>query len=280
MNRSPLSLTNEVRFCVSGTVTIHPTAAIASNVILRANPGSRLIIGPGVVIGKGCVLHAYQGSLVLEAEVTLGSQVILAGHGTVGKGACVGSMATLMTTIGVSEGASIPPRSLIGAPEPHVLPPPGSSPQSRASTAPAPSMSAPVSGSAVSPTPSPESIPTSTVSPPSPIAPRPVAPQSPNASMPPLGTAAPQTHSPDLGASRNGSDAGIPQGQSSGKSDRIGASMDEADKNGVANEMAHHETANGMPSTHTVVYGKASVHRLMTMMFPYRTLTNTGDDKE
>lgn len=120
MNRSPLLLTNDVRFCVSGTVTIHPTAAIATNVILRANPDSCLVIGAGVVIGEGCVLQSYGGSLVIEDGVTLGSQVLLVGRGAVHRHACIGSLSTLMAEIAVAEGSMIPAGSLVGAPEPQL----------------------------------------------------------------------------------------------------------------------------------------------------------------
>ena len=127
MNRSPLLLTNDVRFCVSGTVTIHPTAAIAANVILRATPGSCIVIGAGVVVGKGSVLQSYGGSLVVEDGVTLGSQVLLIGQGVIRKNACIGSLSTLMANITVTEGAMVPANSLVGAPEPQFVDTAGSS---------------------------------------------------------------------------------------------------------------------------------------------------------
>ncbi|MGK7888283.1 MAG: hypothetical protein AB4042_03050 [Leptolyngbyaceae cyanobacterium] len=124
MNRSQLPLTDEVRFCVSGNVNIHPSAAIATNVVLHANPGSTIEIGSGVVLGQGSIIHAYDGSLVLEAEVTLGTQVLLFGSGTVGSHSCIGSMTTLMGHIQVEPGTSVPPHSLQGAPDPITVAPP------------------------------------------------------------------------------------------------------------------------------------------------------------
>lgn len=123
MERSPLSLaSDDVRFCVIGTVTIHPTAAIATDVVLRANPGSSLVIGAGVVIGQGCILHAQSGTLVLEDGVTLGTQVLMFGRGRIGEKACVGSFSTLMVDIDVLSGVMVPARSLLDTSAPRVIP--------------------------------------------------------------------------------------------------------------------------------------------------------------
>ncbi|HHP7245802.1 MAG TPA: transferase, partial [Elainellaceae cyanobacterium] len=65
----------EVLFYVSGDVTIHPSAAIASEVLLQANVGSRIIIGEGACIGSGSIIHAHQGILEVRSGVTLGTKV-------------------------------------------------------------------------------------------------------------------------------------------------------------------------------------------------------------
>ncbi|MBW4657770.1 MAG: hypothetical protein KME15_03785 [Drouetiella hepatica Uher 2000/2452] len=95
--RSPAPhLIHDSQFFVTGDVTIHPTAAIASGVLLQADPGCRLVVGAGVCVGIGAILHAYQGNLMIEAGVTLGSGVLIVGQVTVGANACIGSAVTLL----------------------------------------------------------------------------------------------------------------------------------------------------------------------------------------
>jgi carbon dioxide concentrating mechanism protein CcmN len=94
--RSPsLPLIHDAHFFISGDVTIHPTAAIAPGVLLQADPGCQLTIAAGTSIGIGSILHAHQGSLVVEAGVTLGSGVLIVGSGIIGANACIGSTATI-----------------------------------------------------------------------------------------------------------------------------------------------------------------------------------------
>ena len=81
---------------ISGNVTIHPSVAIAPGVLLHADPGSELIIGAGVCIGAGAMLHAHGGTLELEVCVNLGSEVLVVGHGRIRANACIGSNATLI----------------------------------------------------------------------------------------------------------------------------------------------------------------------------------------
>ncbi|WAL62297.1 LbetaH domain-containing protein [Thermocoleostomius sinensis] len=103
----------DAHFCISGSVTIDPSAAIAPNVLLQADPGSKLIVAANVCVGMGCVLHAYQGTLELEAGVTLGSGVLIIGHGRIGVNACVGPMSTIINS-SVLPHQMVPPGSLIG----------------------------------------------------------------------------------------------------------------------------------------------------------------------
>jgi carbon dioxide concentrating mechanism protein CcmN len=90
-NLPPLSLVRTDHFCVSGKVTIHPSAAIAPGVLLQADPDSEIVIANGVCIGAGAILHAYRGMLEIEAGVTLGTGVLMIGSGQIGKNACVGA---------------------------------------------------------------------------------------------------------------------------------------------------------------------------------------------
>lgn len=103
-------------FCVSGDVTIHPTAVIASGVLLQADPESRIMIGAGVCLGMGTVLHAHQGTLEVEAEVTIGAGVLIIGEGKIGASACIGAASTLWNH-SIDRGAIVPPLSLLGTPD-------------------------------------------------------------------------------------------------------------------------------------------------------------------
>ena len=103
-------------FCVSGDVTIHPTATIAAGVLLQADPDGRIIVGAGVCLGMGTVLHAHQGVLEVEAEVTVGTSVLIVGSGKIGANACIGSASTIWNQ-SVERGTVVPPLSLLGMPD-------------------------------------------------------------------------------------------------------------------------------------------------------------------
>ncbi len=104
------------QFCVSGDVTIHPTAVIASGVLLQADPESHIIIGAGACLGMGTVLHAHQGTLEVGAEVTIGAGVLIVGEGKIGASACIGAASTIWNH-SIDRGAIVPPLSLLGAPD-------------------------------------------------------------------------------------------------------------------------------------------------------------------
>jgi len=95
----------------AGAVTVDPSAMVAPGVILRADAGAALRVGPGVCLGMGCVLHATGGDLTIEAGVNLGAAVLVVGTGTIGPGACVGYGATLVGPA-IAPGTLIPPGSL------------------------------------------------------------------------------------------------------------------------------------------------------------------------
>lgn len=92
---------------------MHPSAVIAPGVMLQADPGSQLIVAAGVCIGMGCILHAHQGMLEIEAGATLGTGVLVVGHGKIGANACIGAMTTIIDS-SVPEQQMISPGSLIG----------------------------------------------------------------------------------------------------------------------------------------------------------------------
>jgi carbon dioxide concentrating mechanism protein CcmN len=101
--------------CIRGDVLIHPTAAIAPGVILRAEPNSRILVASGVCIGMGSIIHAYQGDLELEEGVSLGTGVLIIGQGTIGAHACIGSNSTLFNH-SVEPKQAIAANTLLGDP--------------------------------------------------------------------------------------------------------------------------------------------------------------------
>ncbi len=109
----PLQLPVSAQAYIRGEVTIHPTAAIAPGVLLQAESDSQILIGAGVCIGMGAVLHAYGGKLEIEEGASLGAGVLLVGQGRIGAGACVGASTTVFN-FSIQRGAIIPPGSLIG----------------------------------------------------------------------------------------------------------------------------------------------------------------------
>ncbi|MGB3535099.1 MAG: carbon dioxide concentrating mechanism protein [Microcoleaceae cyanobacterium] len=94
-SESPLSQ-NLTDFAMSGDVILAPSAAIANGVLLHANPDSQIVVGAGVCIGVGTILHAYQGILEIQIGATIGARVLMLGSGKVGVNACIGSGSTLI----------------------------------------------------------------------------------------------------------------------------------------------------------------------------------------
>lgn len=113
MQLRPLQPQDDARFYISGNVTIHPSAAIAPGVFLQADPDSEILIAAGVCIGKGSILHAYQGILEIGSGSILGTQVLVIGKGTIGVNACIGSMSTIWNC-SVEPGKVVPPHSVVG----------------------------------------------------------------------------------------------------------------------------------------------------------------------
>ncbi|WP_448561311.1 hypothetical protein [Trichothermofontia sp.] len=103
----------ELATYLSGDVVIHRDAVIAPGVVMLADPGSRILIGAGVCIGLGAILHAHGGDLTIEAGVTLGAGVLVVGSGSIGANTCVGATTTVFNT-SIACGQLIPPASLLG----------------------------------------------------------------------------------------------------------------------------------------------------------------------
>jgi carbon dioxide concentrating mechanism protein CcmN len=109
----PLQAMQDSQVRVSGDVTIHPSAVIAPGVLLQASPDSAIVIGAGVCIGMGSVLHACEGKLEIQEGVSLGAGVLMVGSGTIGARACIGSLSTLLNT-SVDGQVLVPSGSILG----------------------------------------------------------------------------------------------------------------------------------------------------------------------
>ncbi|NEP19802.1 MAG: hypothetical protein F6J97_23435 [Leptolyngbya sp. SIO4C1] len=109
----PLHLTSHTHYYRGGKVTIDPSAAIASGVVLQALPGAAIQIGSSVCLGAGVVIQAKAGRIVIESGASLGTGVLVVGHGKVGTHACIGPASTLINPH-VESRAVVPPNSLIG----------------------------------------------------------------------------------------------------------------------------------------------------------------------
>jgi carbon dioxide concentrating mechanism protein CcmN len=109
----PMPLTHRPA-AISGDVTVHPTANVASGVLLHADPGSQLIIGVGACIGAGCVLHAHTGTLFIGDGVILGMGTLVFGTTQVGERSCVGADSSLID-VSIAPNTVLPPNSLIDA---------------------------------------------------------------------------------------------------------------------------------------------------------------------
>lgn len=112
MHLPPLQPIKERDYFIRGDVTIHESAAIAPGVLLQADPSSQIVVGAGVCIGMGAILHAQQGTLIIEAEANLGSGVLIVGQGTIGARACVGALSTI-SNCSIAAGQLVAPGSLL-----------------------------------------------------------------------------------------------------------------------------------------------------------------------
>jgi carbon dioxide concentrating mechanism protein CcmN len=113
MSVPPLRLHNNFNSYISGEVTIHPSAVIAPGVILQAAANGKIIIGAGVCIGMGSILQVDEGTIEVEAGVSLGAGFLMVGQGKIGMNACIGSATTLFNS-SVAPALVVPPGSILG----------------------------------------------------------------------------------------------------------------------------------------------------------------------
>ncbi|MEM9906830.1 MAG: hypothetical protein AAF921_17565 [Cyanobacteria bacterium P01_D01_bin.44] len=254
MQSPPLHLTSQTHYYRGGDVTIDPSAAIASGVVLQALPGGAIQIGPGACLGAGVVIQAKGGTVLVESGASLGTSVLIVGHGSIGRAACVGPASTLLNPQ-VAPNAVVPPNSLIGD-------------HSRASSV---SSETTVSEQTSTGEASPEHVSSgnfsygtfseagaSSGSSTSPVTPRPVAPRP--IDIPEIPSVQPSTYQ----ASANGpyGHAGVPDlnGTPSGPT------------NGASGAL----TVNGSAK----VYGRAQVDNLLSALFPHRQPLNPTQSEE
>jgi carbon dioxide concentrating mechanism protein CcmN len=98
---------------LDGNVSIDPTAAIAPGVLLQAEANSRIMIGAGVCIGAGTIVHASGGNIDIGAGVCIGRGVLIVGNGSIDRNACIGAGSTVMDPQ-IEAGDVIPTHSILG----------------------------------------------------------------------------------------------------------------------------------------------------------------------
>jgi carbon dioxide concentrating mechanism protein CcmN len=81
----------------TGNVVVAAGAAIAPGVLLQADGGCRIIVGQGVCLGLGCLVHASGGDILIGDGANLGAGVLVVGCCTIGSGAIVGSGTTIVS---------------------------------------------------------------------------------------------------------------------------------------------------------------------------------------
>lgn len=105
------SLNKDIR--ISGDVEIHPTASLASGVILQAAPDYKIIVGADACIGMGAIINAAQGSVEIGSGAILGAGVLIIGASKIGSNCCIGTSTTIFQS-DVAAMAVVEPGSIIG----------------------------------------------------------------------------------------------------------------------------------------------------------------------
>ena len=112
-NRAP-KLVSHTHYCVVGDGTVANSAAIAPGVVLQASPGSRIIVAEGACLAGGVCIQSRQGLLTIGAGASLGANVLVVGHGTVGENACLSPGSTVMNPQ-IGANALVSPGSLVAS---------------------------------------------------------------------------------------------------------------------------------------------------------------------
>ncbi len=114
MHLPPLQSPSMTHYCTSGDVSIAPDAVIAAGSVLKADSDCAIVIGAGVCLGLGSVLHANDGTITVEAGASLGAGTVIVGHCRIGAQACIGTSTTIYN-VSVAPGQLVPPASLLGS---------------------------------------------------------------------------------------------------------------------------------------------------------------------
>jgi carbon dioxide concentrating mechanism protein CcmN len=105
------TLNKDIR--ISGDVEIHPTASLASGVILQAAPNHKIVVGADACIGMGAIINAAQGSVEIGSGAILGAGVLIIGASKIGSNCCIGTSTTIFQS-DVAAMVVIEPGSIIG----------------------------------------------------------------------------------------------------------------------------------------------------------------------
>ncbi|MEL6929092.1 MAG: carbon dioxide concentrating mechanism protein [Cyanobacteria bacterium J06600_6] len=98
---------------ISGDVEVHPTASLASGVILQAAPEGKIVIGADACIGMGAIINAAQDSIEIGSGAIIGSGVLIIGSCNIGSNCCIGTSSTIFQT-DVADMTVVEPGSIIG----------------------------------------------------------------------------------------------------------------------------------------------------------------------
>lgn len=105
------SLNKDIR--ISGDVEIHPTASLASGVILQAAPEHKIVVGADACVGMGAIINAAQGSVEIGSGAILGAGVLIIGASRIGSNCCIGTSTTIFQS-DVAAMVVVEPGSIIG----------------------------------------------------------------------------------------------------------------------------------------------------------------------
>jgi carbon dioxide concentrating mechanism protein CcmN len=97
---------------VYGEVIIDPSAVLGLGVMIRAEVGAKIVIGAGVCVGMGTVLHAQGGDILVGNGVSIGAGGLILGTAKLGDNSCLGTSTTVINSI-VPSGAVVSPGTVV-----------------------------------------------------------------------------------------------------------------------------------------------------------------------
>lgn len=114
---------------ICGDVELDPHAVVAPGVLLQADQGCKILVGVGVCLGMGTIVHAHGGNITIEAGANLGAGVLVVGTLTIGQGSCIGATSTIYS-VDIAPGQILAPGTLVNqtqapqspAPSPPIAP--------------------------------------------------------------------------------------------------------------------------------------------------------------